>query len=626
MSPQGKQHAIVVGFDYHAQYFARLINAHSERWSLRFYGRTRFDTLRALVAMRRADALICFGGPGPDAALAEAARRSNVPVIVIWAGTDVVLACEDPGLLEVIKQYGFINVAVAEWLVEELRELGIDARYACVASAGVPADPAPLPMQFRVISYLPEPKRSFYGEKEVYAVARAFPDVPFTIAGKGAPNPGAPRNVEFVGHVDDMPQWLDKSTVLLRLPEHDGKSMLVIEALARGRHVIWNYEFPGVHSSRNVADAIGKVRELYLAHQAGTLQRNVHGCEYVREHFSPADVASNFEMLLGEASAHRKPRRVARHRVAISGYNLFAAQVAEAVDQSELEWEPRVLRVNGNLERLTSLVHLASADVWYLIGTPVGDHWLDLFAKLLGVPRVIHWVGSDLQALAEQPRLARNCRGTAVNLAEVDWTIAELRRLGLDATLAPLPPRIEAPEDPPALPERFTVLVYVPRSRGDFYGRREYERLIRAFAGRPIRFIVVGGGECFAPDGADVISLGWCADLRGVYAQSTVLLRLTKHDGLSLMTLEALSYGRYVLWSRDFPFVTQVQSYADCERELSELLERHLAGALDPRSGASRYVRERYDAQRCIADIARSWDEAASRRRTVPFDAARVRP
>jgi len=122
------------------------------------------------------------------------------------------------------------------------------------------------------------------------------------------------------------------------------------------------------------------------------------------------------------------------------------------------------------------------------------------------------------------------------NLAEVDWTIEELRNLGIDAVLAPLPPRIPARTTMP-LPERFTILLYLPQTRGDFYGRREYERLIRAFAKRNVAFIVVGGGDLYAPPEADVRRLGWCISLEDVYRDTTVLIRFTKHDGLSLITL-----------------------------------------------------------------------------------------
>jgi hypothetical protein len=615
------RNAVVVGFDYYSAYLADLINEHSHGWKMRYFGSSRTQTLRALVAVRQADALVCFGGPGPDAALIEAARGSRIPVIVIWAGTDVIVTGSDPGMLEVFKQYGFVNVSDGPWLVDELRLLGIEARYVPVTAVRTPEAPLPLPSEFSVISYLPEPRRAFYGEKSVYAIARALPEVAFNIVGRGAANFGAPANVKFLGHVNNMPERLDQSTVLLRLPEHDGKSMLVLEALARGRHVVWNYDFPGVCTARDVPSAITALRTLKTAHEQGVLDCNLSGLKYVSERFRRDDLARNFVGVLDEAVRTKSKRTHApSRRVAISGYNLFTAQVADALQQSRLDWEPRLLRVNSNLERLTSFVHLVSSDVWYSIGEPIGDRWLRLLAAVLRKPRVVHWVGSDLQTLND-PRVTRACRGGRVrNLAEVDWTMSELQRSGLRATLAPLPPRIDAPAEQPPLPARFTILLYIPRSRCEFYGRREYERLFRTFAGRPVRFLVVGDGDCYAPEEANVTRLGWCTDLRGIYEQTSALLRFTEHDGLSLMALEALAYGRNVLWTQEFPFTTRVASYADCEREIAELLHRHEAGLLVPRVDAAQYVRETYDQQRCIANIACVWTVVSSRKRLPVSD------
>jgi glycosyltransferase involved in cell wall biosynthesis len=198
--------------------------------------------------------------------------------------------------------------------------------------------------------------------------------------------------------------------------------------------------------------------------------------------------------------------------------------------------------------------------------------------------------------------------------------IDELAAYGIKAHLAPLPPQVHPPACVPPMPETFTVLLYVPRLRGEFYGKREYERLFRAFAGKPVRFLVVGGGQIQAPDDADVVQLGWRSDLPSIYEQTSVLLRFTKHDGLSLMVLEALSYGRHVVWSKDFPFARRATDYRECERALTAMLERHLAGELRPQADASAYVGKTYDRSQCIDRIAAYWD-ASINRAPVALDA-----
>lgn len=606
--------AVVVGFDYYGDFLCNLINQQSDTWRLRYYPPTRFGTLRAVMATLGADAVIAFGGPGPNMAIVEAARWRNIPVIVLWAGTDILTAKRDPQLLELIKRYRFINVSDGPWLVDELRELGIESKYVPVTAIEPAPLIAPLPERFSVLTYLPEPRRSFYGEKLVYSIARELPEVPFRVVGRGGRNPVAPPNVEFLGHIHHMPRAIDESSVLLRLPEHDGKSMLVLENLARGRHVVWNYDFPGVHHAERAGDAACILRELVKQHQQGKLEPNIVGYQYVATRFTRSQLAAGFIATLDEAAASKKTRKHAPRRIAISGLDLFCAQVGEELEHGSYGWAPEMLRTRVRLEVATSMIKLFSCDVWYTIGSPIADRWLHLFGRMLRKPKVIHWVGSDIMALYSNKKLRRYCQSSnVVNLAEVDWTIDELRRLGIDATLAPLSPRLPAAKPTP-LPERFTILLYLPRTRGDFYGRREYERLIRTFAKRNVRFIVVGGGDFYAPPDADVSRMGWCSSLQDVYRESTVLIRFTKHDGLSLMCLEALTHGRYVLWTQDFPFTLNVRNYDDIETRITELLDRFERGELQTQNDAATYVAETYSPKRCVARLANAWNRASERR------------
>ena len=606
-----RRRALVVGFDYYGKFLAELVNEQAPHWHLQFHSAGRVQTALSLIDACRVDAVISFGGPGPNAALAEIARLRDIPVIVIWAGTDVIAAQNNPHLLEVIKNYGFINVSDGPWLVDELRELGISAEYVPVTAIEPAAELTPLPKRFGVLTYLPEPRRAFYGEPAIYDIASQFPQIPFTVVGRGGANGAAPRNVNFLGHIDDMPSRIDESTVLLRLPKHDGKSMLVLEALARGRHVIWNYDFPGVHHAKDTTEAIALLRSLESLHGAGELDLNRCGYEYVSQTFGRATLGAQFAALLDGATLRRPYRNGERRHVAISGLDLFTAQVVRDLERRPSGWLADPLPMHSRLEVLSSTLSLAKSDVWYSIGAPIGDRGLHLLARMLAKPRVIHWVGTDIVALRNDARLRRWCRHRNVhNLAEATWTIEELNTLGIEAKLAPLPPRLTPVELKP-LPSTFTVLFYIPKTRGEFYGRREYERLMRAFAHRNIRFFVVGGGECYAPPGVDVTRLGWRTTLAEVYPETSVLIRFTPRDGLSLMTLEALAHGRHVLWTQTFPFVRRVRAYDELEKELGELLDAHERGELTAQDDAARYIAQTYSTTRCIDTIAQAWDDAA---------------
>ncbi len=425
-----KRRAVVVGFDYYAHFLANLVNERSQHWQLRAYDGSRVGTLRALFAMRGASALISFGGPAPNTALVEAARRRNIPVIVIWAGSDLIKAQRNPHELEVDKQENFYHISDGPWLVDELKTLGITADYEPVTAVDDGGPVKPFPREFRVLTYLPEPRRDFYGAQTVYAAARAMPDVRFDVVGAGGRSPDAPPNVSFHGVVRDMPRRLDECVALLRQPEHDGKSMLVLEALARARHVVWNYQFPHVHNARGIDQVLETLGDLRRRHQNGGLALNNEGCAFALNSFARRDIAARFERRLDDV-VHRQAAVAGRptYRVAISGLGLFCAHVAEQARTAAPDWDVRLLRTRSRLEVFTSIITLLRCDLWYTIGDAMPDRWLALAARLLGKPRVVHWVGSDITKLTEQPKLRDALTSPRVlHLAEVTWIANESGR------------------------------------------------------------------------------------------------------------------------------------------------------------------------------------------------------
>ncbi|HLI95348.1 MAG TPA: glycosyltransferase [Candidatus Baltobacteraceae bacterium] len=607
-----KRRAVVTGFHYYARFLADLMNEHCDHWEMRAFKEQRLETLRALFALRKADALICFGGPAPDAILVEAARKYGVRVIVVWAGSDVMQAQQEPQDLQVINQQRFHHIADGEWLVGELDVLGLHAEYEPLTAVRGGKPFKPLPRQFRVLTYLPEPRRDFYGAPLVYEIARRMPDVPFTVVGAGQRSLVAPPNVQFHGYVNNMADVIDDSTVLLRLPQHDGKSMLVLEALARARHVVWNYDFPHVRTAHTVDEAMTQLQDLRARHTAGTLTPNYAGHEYVLRRFGREQTAARFEARLDRIVAQgNRAADGERARIAVSGLQIFCADVAGYGNAFAPQWDVRLLRTNSRMEILTAVVALRSCRAWYSIGNPLGDRWLTLAARLFRKPRIIHWVGSDILMLANRPELrAKLARKNILHLAEAAWTAQELRRLGLEPRIAPLPPRHHHGESTP-LPQTFTVMLYVPRTRTDFYGRRAFEHLMKDLRGKPVRYLIVGGGKVRVPEGVDVENFGWRDDLREAYRKASVLLRFTPHDGLSLMVLEALSYGRHVIWTQPFPFVRQVRNYADIQLEVTQMLAAHERGELRPQEDASEHVRRYYSPEACMRKLAQAWSELA---------------
>jgi glycosyltransferase involved in cell wall biosynthesis len=153
-------------------------------------------------------------------------------------------------------------------------------------------------------------------------------------------------------------------------------------------------------------------------------------------------------------------------------------------------------------------------------------------------------------------------------------------------------------------------MLYVPRYRSDFYGRPAFERLMQRLAGQGIRYLIVGGGELDAPPGEEAINLGWRDNLPEIYKDVSMLIRYTPHDGLSLMVLEALSFGRHVAWTQQFPFVRTIRSYAEMEDNVRTLHELHQRGELQPQHAASVMIEKDFAPDACVNKIVHAWNDA----------------
>ena len=209
------------------------------------------------------------------------------PIVMHWTGSDVPYArgVIARGRMAAALRDRCVHWAGAPWLVDELAELGITARWVPHSHVDVPAQTPPFPAAFTVLAYLLEQREEFYGAAAVRAVAEALPEARVLVAGV-EDLADSPDNVDCLGWQNDMAPVYAAAHVLLRLPEHDGLSFMVQEALALGRYAIWNHSFPGVSTAFSADRAVALVAELAAHHRAGVLPFNDAGRAHVQEHFS----------------------------------------------------------------------------------------------------------------------------------------------------------------------------------------------------------------------------------------------------------------------------------------------------------------------------------------------------
>ena len=224
--------------------------------------------------------------------------------------------------------------------------------------------------------------------------------------------------------------------------------------------------------------------------------------------------------------------------------------------------------------------------------------------------RVFYWVGTDVLNTIQdfksgtlRQRLYAQARKDH-HLADATWLVDELEEIGIKA----LPKTITIPElqggDIPDLPSVFSVLSYVPDRRHIFYGGNTIYEAARRLP--EIRFDIVGGsGLWVSKPLPNLVFHGWQREMKTFHRNATVLVRLVRHDGTGLTVLEALGFGRHVIYSQPLPHCIRVgwRDAGALVEKLTELFRLHQSGLLGPNIQGSAYVQKNFNHQICTEDL-----------------------
>lgn len=93
------------------------------------------------------------------------------------------------------------------------------------------------------------------------------------------------------------------------------------------------------------------------------------------------------------------------------------------------------------------------------------------------------------------------------------------------------------------------------------------------------------------------------------YHQSSVLIRLTKHDSVSVMVLEMLARARHAIYSKRFPHCAFADDYASARAALARLIARP-----EPISQGPAFVAENVNPQAAPASLEDAYRHLKGRR------------
>jgi hypothetical protein len=281
---------LVHGLPYFGGEFARVMSGGD--WEFSFYPDRGITNLTGLaLGLKRCDIAYQIGGRVTTGKFLRAARLLNKKRIVMhWAGSDVLdergfvaLGKYDPWVVQQIRHW-----AECDWMVNEVKGLGILCERVPLPSSLIPEQASPLPGTFSVLVHMPSVELGYlYGLDRILQVARNLPQVRFVLVGlKAGPIVNAPNNLKIHGRLQELRKFYENASVVWRPVRHDGLSFLVREALGYGRHVLYTYPLEGCVQVSGADDAQKEIVRLFELHQQGRLELNTTGQRSVVRSYS----------------------------------------------------------------------------------------------------------------------------------------------------------------------------------------------------------------------------------------------------------------------------------------------------------------------------------------------------
>ena len=297
-----------------------------------------------------------------------------------------------------------------------------------------------------------------------------------------------------------------------------------------------------------------------------------------------------------------------RGRILILGLPYFGNMLAK--DLSGLGWKASFLAHPGRSPSGWAKVarEAARADIVYLIGSRIDrSSPQDRLLRLRRRPVVIHWVGTDVQIAVEEHRrhnISLRVAERPVHWCDAPWLVQELRTIGVVGEYVSLPIPVETAAPPP-LPPHFGVLLYYPV---DAFDREVFdlETMLRLAVEFPeVTFTLSPSPAETLPQPlpANLEARSWIDDMDAQYRETTAIVRLTTHDGQSFMVAEALSRGRYVIWTHPMPGCIKAEGFEQVSRALRALVDKHEAGLLKLNTSGRRTVLDRFGNGRPLREL-----------------------
>ena len=258
---------------------------------------SKWDQLKFFLQIPFSDVVISMNGVTDNSGSLNLVLKWKKKLILQWMGTDALLAMDRFKNKTIERKYidYASNFVDSEWLMEEVKSINVEPEYLHFKSVVVKPNPT-VYKRISVMSYVAENRQAFYGMERIAALAKEFPEIDFQLFGLTKSDFPITSNVHLNGWVsaDEFENYLRETPIFLRLTEHDGFSVSVIEALASGCEVMMSLPFELTYLARNTNEAIEGIEQLIEKIESRGMKPNNEMMELVKTRYNPETLATNY--------------------------------------------------------------------------------------------------------------------------------------------------------------------------------------------------------------------------------------------------------------------------------------------------------------------------------------------
>jgi glycosyltransferase involved in cell wall biosynthesis len=258
---------------------------------------SKWDQLKFFLQIPFTDCVISMNGVTDNSGSLNLVLKWKKKLILQWMGTDALLAMDRFKNKTIERKYidYSYNFVDSEWLMEEVKSVNLEPEYLHFKSLVVKPNPT-IYKRISVMSYVAENRQAFYGMVRISELAKAFPEIDFQLFGLTKSDFPITSNVHLNGWVsaDEFENRLRETPIFLRLTEHDGFSVSVIEALGAGCEVIMSLPFDLTYLARNINEAIEGMKQLIEKIEQRGMKPNEEMMETVKTRFNSEILATNY--------------------------------------------------------------------------------------------------------------------------------------------------------------------------------------------------------------------------------------------------------------------------------------------------------------------------------------------